>query len=367
MPGKVGRYYAPAMVRSIVAAFVVAACSAPAQHDAVRVPEPDPSPPPQALPSLPPLTAEERAVDAALARELEPLLALGERAFSEDGMVLATVTDHVAARLEAFGYELKRRGFAHGETIAQNLEVEVPGLRRGNQLVVVTARLDSEPGSPAADDATGIAALLVLAQRFHSQRALRTVRFAFLSSAGPHDQPQARGAFHYAKALAEDQKPLEDEESPALEVVATVELAGLARYDDTPGSQRYPEAVVPGGTAGNFVALVSQPESNELASAAGQAFEAAATLPFSQWVVSKDDALLVDSATGVFAQQGFRTLLFTDTRGLRSSDVGTASDDVTRLDRDRLARVVTALEPALIALSGPRGAAAEPNVDGLAP
>jgi hypothetical protein len=294
----------------------------------------------------------------ALKRELDPLLALGERSYSEDGLALAGVTDHVASRLEAYGYEVNRRGFAHGESIAQNLEVEVPGLRRGNQMVVVSARLDSDPGSPGADEASAVAALLVLAERFHEQRALRSVRFAFLSSAGPREQREAQGAFHYTRALLDDQKKEQA-------VVAAVELGGLGRYDDTPGSQRYPETVIGHGTAGNFVALVSLPEGTELAQASGSHFEAVSSLPFSHWVLPRSDVLFGGSAALEFADGGFQALLYTDTRRWRSEDLGSPGDVASRLDRDRLARVVAALEPAIVALSGPRGEAAEPDPEGL--
>jgi hypothetical protein len=370
--------------RSTIAALLLVACTPPPKPPETSVPGVAPSAAPYRDPSaLPPPTAMETEVERELAAELSALLALGERAYYADGLDLADATDHVAGRLESFGYEVRRKGFTHEDMIAQNIEVEVPGLRRGNQLVIVSARLDSVKGSMGADDnATGVAALLVLARRFRDQRALRTMRFVFFSSAGPRDEREAQGAYHYAQALRKEEETpsasAEEASAPAgetesnepqytTEVVATVELRGLGIFDTRPGSQRYPETTISSDDTANFLALVSISKSGELAAASGAGFESTASVPLEHWVLLPDDAFFVGSPAFEFLDKGFPTLVYTDTQTFRSDKLGTNEDDEAHLDRSRMVRAVAALEPALMALSGPRGDVPEPNPEGLTP
>jgi hypothetical protein len=366
--------------RTALVAWLCLGCSAAAPPPQAVVPEVVPDEPVRTLSALPPLSAEERSVQTELDSELGAFLALGARAFDDQGLGLASATDHIATRLEALGYEVRRRGFANGERVAQNLEVEVPGLRRGNQVVVVSARIDANPGSPGADDnASGVAAALVLARHFLGQRALRTVRFVFLSSAGPRSEAQAQGAFHYAQALEQEvqasqssaDEASEDESAVETagprEILAVVDLDGIGVFADTPGSQRYPAAVISSNDRGDFIALVSQPETTQLAAVVGDSFQANSSLPYTHWVLLPEDAWLAGTAARAFLDRGFPTLQLTDTRELRFNEFGGDEDQATALDSARMARVVTALDKALQRLAGPRGQAPEPNPEGLTP
>jgi hypothetical protein len=290
-----------------------------------------------------------------LDHELQGLMSLGDRAFGDDGMALASATDHVASRLESLGYDVKRRGFTHGEVIAQNVEAEVSGLRRGNQLVIVGARLDANAASPGADDnATGVAALLTLAKHFADRHSLRTLRFVCLSSAGQRTERAAQGAAHYARAL----------EADGTEVVAVLELHGLGYFTVERGSQRYP-GVVPSHDFGEFIALVSQPEAANLADAMSDAFAQRSSVPFVHWRLMRDDSFLEHTAAREFVDRGFPTLILTDTGSLRNPEFGTPNDALSRLDTDRMARVVVALEDGISALVGPEGELPQPNSEGL--
>lgn len=343
----------------IAACFSVSACG-PAAQTPSRVPpvENPAAPTPTAARGieLAPLSATELARSQDLSAELEPLLAIGERPF--DAWNLATTTDHVAERLTSYGYEVKRRGFSYGEVVAQNLEAEAPGLRRGNQLVIVGARIDTNPGSPGADDnASGVASALVLAKQFASRRALRSLRFVFYSSAGPRAQREAQGAYHYVEQVEQDGR----------EVVAVIELQGLGRYSVAPGSQRYPDGVPAKTPFGEFITLVTQPEATHVADVASDAFNGAASLPVERWLLLQDDPFLQGTCALEFVEKGFPTLLVTDTQAWRSSDVGTGADVGEHLDVQRMARVVAALEPAVQALTGPEGQLPAASSDGLLP
>lgn len=368
----------------LAAAFVLCSsvglgCATHQASEATVVPGLVPADPPRSVPTLAPLSSEEALLQRELDAELAGFLSLGTRAFDEDGLALAGATDHVAARLESFGYEVKRRGFTHGESVAQNLEVEVPGLRRGNELVVLSAKLDANPGSPGADDnASGVAALLVLARRFHGQRALRSVRFVFLSSAGPRSTPEAQGSVHYARALKQELDESAPAEEPTSaeaavtvagprEVLVTLDLDGLGVFVDEPGSQRHPEAIIASHDRADFIALVSRPQDTEIAARIGDRFQESASLPSMHWVILPDDPWLADSVLRAFGDQGFPALQLTDTREFRFDQHGKEGDELARLDRSRLARVVFALESTVQTLLGPRGEVPVPNPEGFGP
>ena len=63
-------------------------------------------------------------------------------------------------------------------TACCNLEVEIPGTARPEEIVVVGAHYDTVPGTPGANDnASGVAATLALARRFAKRKIGRTLRF----------------------------------------------------------------------------------------------------------------------------------------------------------------------------------------------
>jgi hypothetical protein len=244
--------------------------------------------------------------------------------------------------------------------------------------VVISARIDANPRSPGADDnATGVAAALVLAHRFAGQRALRTIRFAFLSSAGPRDTAEAQGAFHYAHALEQEieksktqgeaEEVAETETAGPVEVVAVLDLYGLGVFAETPGTQRHPDSVISSNDSGDFIALVSQPEATELAEVVGGSFADHSSLPLSHWVLLRDDAWLAGSAAPAFIERGFPTLQLTDTREFRFAEFGASGDRADVIDTNRMARAVWAIEQAIAKLAGPRGEAPTPTSEGLTP
>ncbi|MBF5043615.1 MULTISPECIES: M28 family peptidase [Myxococcaceae] len=100
----------------------------------------------------------------------------------------ATRIEHaLGASLAARGLRPTRRSFRVGAQGVRTLEAELPGARAADDVVVVAARYDSPAGSAGVNDnATGVAALLALAERWASadRTAALTVRFVALPS-GP--------------------------------------------------------------------------------------------------------------------------------------------------------------------------------------
>jgi len=177
---------------AVVAFLVLAGCSADAPASAsatigVATRSASPSPPPSIIPSPDPspLTADDLAdgVDVAAIRgHLEALQGIadangGNRATGTSGFdaSVAYVTD----RLAAAGYAVEQQDFLVGDVPSTNLVVERAGAR-GDAVVILGAHLDSVLGPGINDNGSGVATLLVLAERLAEHPApARTVRFAF--------------------------------------------------------------------------------------------------------------------------------------------------------------------------------------------
>jgi len=84
---------------------------------------------------------------------------------------------------------VRRQEYEVEGTICANLEVEIPGTARPDEIVIVAAHYDSVANCPAANDnGSGVAAVLSLARRFSGSRQHRTLRFvAFVNEVTVHD------------------------------------------------------------------------------------------------------------------------------------------------------------------------------------
>jgi Zn-dependent M28 family amino/carboxypeptidase len=70
----------------------------------------------------------------------------------------------------------------------RNLEVELPGRRQPEKIIIIGAHYDSVRGSPGANDnGSGVAALLARARLFAGKKPELTVRFvAFVNEEPPY-------------------------------------------------------------------------------------------------------------------------------------------------------------------------------------
>lgn len=317
---------------SSLAALYLAACHAASPAAPVEAPSEEPPPPPLAA-----LTPEEAGVRAALEREVAELTAIGPRNVGHSWN-LATATDHIALRLEKRGYTVQRQGFMVGEELTQNLEVELMGAESGNELVVIATHYDTVQESPGANaSATGAAALLVLAERFAGKRFDRAVRLVWLSNEASAGAGATAGSRVYVDELTKSARP----------VVATITLGSLGYYSLRPGSQRYPEELLYGADSrprfGNFLALVANPSSNALLERTKSVL-GHASLPVEELILPDSAPLAADGAQARFWQKGLPAVALTDTAKFRDPDHASVRDTPDKVDFDRFARVVVALE-----------------------
>lgn len=333
-------------------------CASPSPRPAPRAAAVPPAPTQQpankpARPRLPPLTGEERALAAELKEDVRELAGeIGERNLEHEWQ-LASATDYITRQLERAGYEPARKGYAVGDAVVQNIEAEVPGGRRGRQIVLIGAHYDTHPGSPGADDnASGVAALLALSRRLRDHRPSRTLRFVFFANEeSPHFQTERMGSLVYAKQAIADGD----------HIVAMMSLESLGYYSDAPGSQNYPLGLSERyPKTGDFIAVVSDEESSKLFERVYATMKRHSSIPVVGDALDANIPGVSLSDHWAFWQVDVPAVMVTDTAPFRNPAYHTGQDRPESLDYSRMARVVSALDAVLRDL----GAQDPPATDG---
>jgi hypothetical protein len=293
---------------------------------------------------LEPLTEREQAARDEL-REHVGVLAgkIGERNLIRV-RALRAAADYLRASLAGMGYDVREHAFrVQGEAV-RNLEVEVKGSARPEEIVLVGAHYDSVIGAPGANDnASGVAALLALARWARGREFPRTVRFvAFVNEEPPFFQSQAMGSRVYAR----EAKRRGDK------IVAMISLETIGCYLDAPGSQSYPAPFsffYP--RTGNFIAFVGNVGSRALVHRVISTFRQTTKFPSEGVAAPAWIPGIGWSDQWSFWQEGYEGVMVTDTALFRYPEYHTESDLPERLDYERMARVVTGLEHVLGALA----------------
>jgi hypothetical protein len=284
---------------------------------------------------LAPLDSAEMSTAVLLRRDVLALAGdIGERnMFRADTLARSRAT--IEQLFREAGCTPAALEFAAGTHTVANLEATRAGSTRPSEIVVVGAHYDTALHAPGADDnASGVAALLVL-MRAVREPLPRTVRFvAFANEEPPNFYNDSMGSLQYARAC----------KARGDDIVAMISLESLGYYTDDAGSQRYPPVVslfYP--DRGDFVAFVGNLSSRALVREAIGAFRDAVQFP-------SEGAALPSEVPGVgwsdqwsFWQCGYPGLMVTDTAPFRNPNYHTPNDKPDTLDYERLARVTTGL------------------------
>lgn len=303
---------------------------------------------------LPRPTTRERALAARLESDV---LALSED-IGERNLLCGDSMDRsaawIGARMRDAGFSPQCHTYAlAGDSLpmvagreAHNLVAEVRGRERVDEIVVFGAHYDSVSASPGANDnASGVAALLALAEAFGNRPQPRTLRFvAFANEEPPYFLSRDMGSLAYAarcRARGEN-------------IVAMMAMDGIGYFSDEPGSQQFPVSGVGWmyPDRGNFIGFVSRVRDVRLLRRAIGAFRERATVP-------SEGAALPAWVPGVgwsdhwsFWQNGYPASFVTDTLPFRDPHYHSPDDTAERLDYDRMARVVAGLEAVIPVLAG---------------
>jgi len=285
---------------------------------------------------LPTLTEEQRTLEQELHSHVQTLAGqIGERnVFSHDRLVMAA--DYIGATLAGAGYEARRQPFEVGGKICENVEAEVRGSQRPDDIIVIGAHYDSVQGSPGANDnASGVAAMLALARAFAKASPARTLRFvAFTNEEPPLFQTKYMGSRVYARRSRERGE----------NIVLMLSLETIGYYSDEPGSQHllFPLNLIYPST-GNFIAFVSNVENGFLVRQLVGSFRQVAQFP-------SEGGALWGLIPGVgwsdhwsFWEEGFPAVMVTDTALFRYPAYHSNADRPEFVQNERIARVVSGL------------------------
>jgi len=289
------------------------------------------------------LTEEERKVRDALQRDVAELAGgIGERNLGcyEAYMQAA---DWIETRLSAAGLEPERQEFRVAGQPCFNLDAEIRGAERPEEIVVVGAHYDSVPGSPGANDnGTGVAAMLALAEAFAGRRLDRTLRLAaFANEEPPYFQTADMGSAVYADRCRERKE----------KIVAMLSLETIGCYHEAKGSQEYPfpfSLFYP--STGDFLAFVANLSSRPLLRRVVGAFRDTVAFPSEGGAFPEFIPGIAWSDQWAFWRAGYPAVMVTDTAPFRYDAYHTPYDTPDRIQYDRLARVALGLKGVVEAL-----------------
>jgi len=289
---------------------------------------------------MPPATDELRAMEQELQAHVYTLGGeIGERnVFHYDKLIISA--EYIRAEFRKLGYKVNHQAYEVFGKICENIEVEVRGTDRADEILVIGAHYDSVQGSPGANDnGTGVAALLVLARAFVQTPMSRTMKFvAFVNEEPPFFQTQDMGSWVYAKRSRRQGE----------NIILMLSLETIGYYTHEPQSQRYPpplSLIYP--STGNFLAFVSNIGNGSWVRKAIGIFRGHASFP-------SEGAALWGGMPGVgwsdhwaFWEEGYPAIMVTDTAPYRDPYYHTAHDTPDHIDYESLARVVSGLHRAI--------------------
>jgi Zn-dependent M28 family amino/carboxypeptidase len=253
-----------------------------------------------------------------------------------DAMGLMAVRTYLLEQLGALGTVEEHR-FNHGIDTGVNLVLRLPGQRSDLDPTLVGAHYDGPLQSIGADDnASGVAALLELAQRW----AVRPPRRPVWLVAFDQEEWGMVGSGVLARELREA--------GLRLQLMVSLEMLAF-----TSEEQSYPHEAMRAvyGNRGDFIALVANAGSAlmlpGLARAMGR-HVSTKVLPVPDGGRAIPDVRLSDHSP--FWDAGYNALMVTDTSFMRNPHYHQMSDTIDTLDLPFLAAVVEGLDEALSAL-----------------
>ena len=288
---------------------------------------------------LPERTAEGEALEEELEGHVQVLAeSIGPRNVMRPEELQRTA-EYLEDAFQQAGYgEVARQSFEVNGVECHNLEVEIPGSERADEIVVIGAHYDSAYDAPGANDnGSGVAGVLALAKRFADAQPSRTLRFVlFVNEEPPFFQTEDMGSLRYARRSAERGE----------DIVAMISLETIGYFDPTEGSQQYPVGLLGLAypTEGDFVAFVANRRSRGLVRDAIGTFRKHAA-------IGSEGAALPEMIPGVgwsdhwaFWQESYPAIMVTDTAPFRYPYYHTPEDTPDKLDYRRMALVVEGLQ-----------------------
>ncbi len=293
---------------------------------------------------VPPLTDEQMVLLEQLRKDVAKLAGeIGDRNLNTEYENLCKAANFIEESFVEAGYKVSRQGYEvslyglEGRE-CHNLEAEITGSERPDEIVVIGAHYDSLEGTPGANDnATGVAALLALARAFVDSQPVRTLRFvAFVNEEPPYFLSDDMGSFVYARRCRERKE----------NVVAMLSLETIGYYTDEEGSQNFPIGLMDFvfSTTGNFISFVGNIKSRKLLRDVTGFFRQYAKFPSEAACLPEQIAGVAWSDQWSFWRNGYPGIMVTDTAPFRYPYYHTDEDTPEKINYNRFAYLVDMLK-----------------------
>ena len=290
-----------------------------------------------------PLSADEIVLRGELAADVQKLAGeIGERNMRRYPQLNAAA-DFIEDSFSRAGLRTRRDTYDLDGRACHNIEAEIPGIRP--EIIVIGAHYDSVFGAPGANDnGSGVAAMLALARRFAGKTTGQTLRFvAFANEEPPYFQTEQMGSLVYARRC----------KARGDRISAMISLETIGYFSDAPRSQTYPSVGIRPfyPSTGNFIGFVGNIRSRALLHRAIRLFRQQAKLPSEGGALPSFIPGVGWSDQWAFWQCGYPAFMITDTAPFRYPHYHEATDTPDKLEYDRFALVVSAVEKMIAELA----------------
>jgi len=293
---------------------------------------------------LQPLSAYEQEVSPNLKQHVSMLAEkIGERNIWKYSNLKASA-HYIEKSMTELGYEVNKQEYAVKDVNVENLEWELIGVHRPEEIILVGAHYDSVLGSPGANDnASGVAAVLEIARLLKTETLSRTVRFVtFANEEPPFFQTDKMGSRVYASRSRQRGE----------KIVAMLSLETIGCYCNEKGSQKYPfpfSSFYP--DTGNFIGFVGNVSSRSLVREAIEIFRSNTAFPSEGIAVPSWIMGINWSDHWSFWEEGYPAIMITDTALFRYQYYHSHQDVPDKIDYERMARVVVGISQIIRELS----------------
>jgi Zn-dependent M28 family amino/carboxypeptidase len=258
----------------------------------------------------------------------------------------ANARRHIVLNLQKAGLNVEERRFEGPGFDAFNILTKPIPERSDLPLLIVGAHYDSVTGSPGADDnASGVAALLALADHVCGQRtAMDKWTCRLQLAAYDLEEYGMLGSWVHARELRQ----------AGVRLRGMIALEMLAYTDHRPGSQRLPPhlaGIYP--DVGNFIGLCGNEASRDFVQLVETGMRSLEGLPVESLIVPGSGEALGEvrlSDHSSFWDEGYTALMITDTSFFRNPHYHRATDTVESLDFGFLEKVTRGLCAAVIVI-----------------
>lgn len=226
-----------------------------------------------------------------------------------------------------------------------NIVARKQGTEKPDELVVIGAHWDTDGNTPGADDnASGVAALLDIAEWLGKQKPKRSVELVFYANEeAPFFRTEHMGSLVHARNL----------EKQHANVVAMLSLEMLGYYNTAPDSQEYP---APLGMfypdKASFIAFVGRVNERDLVTSTVREMRRSTDVPAYGFAGLAQFPGVGLSDHWSYWEQGYPAVMVTDTAFYRNPNYHQQTDTPETLDFKRFARVVVGLRPVISYLTG---------------